>query len=135
MTLVLAEERSLKSMKEALFDRRTVVWYKNWLIGRKAELTALMESCLGIEKATYGNGEILNVTFENRSDVDFQLRNLSPYGFHDMADTLTIPQHSTHTFMLRTPSRVNEVSLEFEVLNAFEAPRQTSRLTLTAEVN
>lgn len=135
VTLVLAEERSAESMKEALFDRRTVVWYKNWLIGRKAHLDMLLAASLHIDSATYGNGEILTITVSNHSDVNFHLRNLSPYGFHDYADTLTIPEHSSQKIMVRTRSKLDEISFDFEVLNAFIAPRQTGHITLEATID
>ena len=38
VTLVFAEEKTTESIKEALFARRTVVWFKNMLIGRQADL-------------------------------------------------------------------------------------------------
>ena len=130
VTLVMAEEHSAESIKDALFDRRTVVWYKNWLIGRKEHLDPLLQSCLSIEEATYGKGEILAVTINNQSDADFHLRNLSPYGFHEHADTLVIPQHSSQRIMVRTPTRLDSIALKFEVLNAFTAPRNTTTITL-----
>ena len=135
VTLVLAGERSIESIKEALFARRTVVWYKNWLIGRETHLAPLLKACLNIDDASYGNGEILNITITNRSDADFQLRNLSPYGFHDYADTITIPQHSSQKMMVRTPTKLANIAIDFEVLNAFNAPRETTRLTLESTID
>ncbi|MDA9764431.1 Sb-PDE family phosphodiesterase [Opitutales bacterium] len=135
VTLVLAKDRSIDAIKEALFDKRTVVWYKNWLIGRKGHLDPLISSCLHIDKATYGKGEILNITVSNHSDADFHLRNLSPYGFHDYADNFVIPQHSSQEIMVRTPTKLEKITFQFEVLNAFVAPRQTTNVILEAIVD
>ena len=41
VTLVLSTDRSQDAVKEALFDRRTVVWFKNLLIGRPEHLDPL----------------------------------------------------------------------------------------------
>lgn len=66
------------------------------------------------------------------SMADFHLRNLSPYGFHDYADNLVIPQHSSQKIMVRTPSKLEKITFQFEVLNAFVAPRQTTKVILEA---
>jgi 3',5'-nucleoside bisphosphate phosphatase len=135
VTLVFARERSADSMKEALFAGRTVVWFKNWLIGLETNLQPLLKASLSLEEVSYGNGEILEVSIVNTSDADFHLRNLGPYGIHGHAATFTVPQHSTEKLMLRTGSKVESISLAFEVLNAFVAPNQTTTLTLEAQVH
>ncbi|MCH2614197.1 MAG: Sb-PDE family phosphodiesterase, partial [Opitutales bacterium] len=134
VTLVFAEERTTDSMKEALFDRRTVVWFKNWLIGRERDLQPLLAASLRLEDVGYRNRAILSVTITNDSDADFHLRNMSPYDFHQRAATIVVPQHSSEQLMVRTAENVDSMTLEFEVLNAFVAPNETARLTLSAEV-
>jgi len=134
VTLVFAEERSADSMKEALFDRRTVVWFRNYLIGREPHLGPLLEACLSVEQAVYQSRDILTVALTNRSDADFHLRNLSRFGLHERAATFTVPQHSTVRLMVRTGNRIGRISMEFEVLNAFVAPNETARVELSAEV-
>ena len=134
VTLVFAEERTADSMKEALFDRRTVVWYKNWLMGRKAHLQPLLEASLAFSDAAYRDAEILSVTIRNHSDADFHLRSLSPYGLHRHAATFTVPQHSSERLMVRTGTAVESITMEFEVLNAFVAPNETARIELSAEI-
>ena len=134
VTLVFAEERTVESMREALFDRRTVVWFKNWLIGRERDLQPLLEASLSLEDVGYRDGAILSVTITNDSDADCHLRNLSPFDLHQHAGTFVVPQHSSELIMVRTGETVESVSLEFEVLNVFVAPNETGRLKLSAEV-
>lgn len=135
VTLVFAKERSAASIKEALFDRRTVVWFQNMLLGRPDQLSPLLDACLSLEDATYGNGEILNVTITNHSDADFQLRNRSRYGFFRNTHLITVPQHGSIDLMVKTGAKVSTIELEFEVLNALNAPKQTATVTLTARVD
>ena len=134
VTLVFAKERSADSMKEALFDRRTVVWFKNYLMGRETHLQPLLEASLTFSDAAYQDAEILSVTIHNNSDADFHLRNLSPYNLHRHAATFTIPQHSSERLMIRTGTAIGSITMEFEVLNAFVAPNKTARIELSAEV-
>ena len=134
VTLVLARERTAESLKEALFDRRTVVWFKNNLMGRPQHLAPLLEASLSIHDASYGEGEILNVSITNISDADFHLRNTSNYGFFHHSDLITIRQHSTEQIRVKTGTKVGLVELDFEVLNAFTAPKQTASIKLLARV-
>lgn len=134
VTLVFAKERSASSMKEALFDRRTVVWYKNWLMGRERDLQPLLEASLEFKDAAYQDAEILSVTIENHSDADFHLRSLSPFGLHRHAATFVVKQHSSERLMVRTGNAVESITMEFEVLNAYVAPNQSTRITLSADV-
>ena len=134
VTLVFSEDRTVESMREALFDRRTVVWFKNWLMGRERDLQPLLEASLILEDVGYRDGAILSVTVTNESDADFHLRNLSAYDLHQHAATIVVPQHSSESLLVRTGDMVESVSLEFEVLNAFVAPNETARITLSSEV-
>jgi hypothetical protein len=134
VTLVLAREKTTESMKEALFDRRTVVWFKNRLIGRSQHLGPLLRASLRLHDASYGNGEILDVSITNESDADFHLRNKSEYAFYEHTGLVTIPQHSTQKIRVKTGTKVDDLELQFEVLNALTAPRETASLTLEVEV-
>ena len=134
VTLVFAKERTAESMKEAMFDRRTVVWFKNELLGRPQHLVPLLEASLSLHDASYGDGEILQVSITNVSDADFYLRNNSKYGFYGHTDLITVRQHSTERVWVKTGMKVSNLQLAFEVLNAFTAPKKTAILTLEAAV-
>ena len=129
VTLAFAKERSADGLREALFAGRTVVWFKNMLIGREAELKPLLQAALDMEDAAYrDNLDVLDVTITNNSDADIQLRNLSPYTFMHDGDDLTVPQHGKLKLSVRTVQRLSEVELEFEIGNALVAPKQRLRL-------
>ena len=134
VTLVLAKERTAESIREALFERRTVVWFENMLMGRAQHLGLLLEASLSISDASYGDREILSVSVVNTSDADFHLRNKSEFNFDGHTDMIDIPQHTTKTIEVKTGKRVQDIVLEFEVLNALTAPEQTATITLKAPV-
>ena len=130
VTLVFAKERSAAGIREALFAKRTVVWSKNLLIGREAELRPLLEAALTLDKAAYRSDlDVLELTLTNNSDADLQLRNLSPYTFRHNGDDLIVPQHGKLDLSVRTLERLPQVELEFEVGNALVAPKQRLRLS------
>ena len=133
VTLVLAENATADSLREALFEHRTLVWFNNLLLGRDAEMQELLTAALTVTAANYsGKKNLLNLDIENSSDVDFQLYNNSPFTFSKNPNQVTIKQHAKTTLVLRTPTRLSAIDLPFSVLNALIAPGQPAQLTLSA---
>jgi hypothetical protein len=60
ITLVLAKERTLDSLREAFFARRTVGWAAGMLWGREPWLPALFKSSVEIKTLTPGTLELTN---------------------------------------------------------------------------
>ena len=131
VTLVFATERTKEAIKEALFARRTAVWYRNTLIGRSPELMPLLSASLKATTARYGGGTtVLAVTLANESNAHFMLRNRSAYTFHADADIIQVPPHGETTIDVKTIEATDSLTLEFEVLNALTAPGVHPVLTL-----
>jgi len=69
VTLIFAKEKTLASIKEALFDRRTAVWSQNKLIGRPEHLNPLLTSSMNIRKVELrgdSSSRIVQIEFENK---------------------------------------------------------------------
>ncbi|MDR1859585.1 MAG: hypothetical protein LBR06_01510 [Bacteroidales bacterium] len=60
ITLVLAKERTLDSIKEAMFARRTVAWAADTLWGREPWMTALFKASVTVKTVSAGRLEITN---------------------------------------------------------------------------
>lgn len=134
VTLVLAAEKSQASIREALFEGRTVVWFRNTLLGYEPHMRELLDASLTVASASYsGKLELLVLEVENRSDCDFQLKNLSDYTFFDSADMVAIPQHQTTQISVKTGTRLKEISLKFEVQNALVKPREYATIVLASD--
>ena len=124
VTLVFAREKTEAALKDALFARRTVVWFDNTLIGRAEWIEPLLAASLTVASATYQPGTtVLAVTLQNHSDADFRLRNVSAYQLHQHASLVEIPAHATATILVKPVDALTEIELRFEVLNAITAPR------------
>lgn len=135
VTLVFATERSIESLKEALFARRTVVWFNNNLIGRSEHLLPLIKSCLTVTEAKYPKDiTVLDVTISNNSDVEFILQNRGEFRFHANSDVLTLKPHSSTKLMVKTGKALAATSLKFEVLNAVTAPNTHPEIELKVAV-
>jgi hypothetical protein len=134
VTLVFAKEKTEAALKTALVERRTVVWFKNTLIGRAEWLDPLLAASLTVASAAYEpKTTVLEVVLTNRSDVNFQLRNTSAYSLHQDADFLTIDAHTSETITVKTLEHLREIKLSFEVMNAVTAPRVHPTLTFDIE--
>ncbi len=135
VTLVFTEERSSNAIKDALFAQRTVVWFKNLLIGRGDQLTPLLDASLEIAEARYRPDlEIVRLTLKNHSSASLLLRNTTNYTFLEQPDLFEVPAHGTIQVTVRPPQVVAELSLEFEVMNAVTAPKVHPRWRRTVRI-
>jgi hypothetical protein len=74
MTLVFAKERSEEGIKEALFAKRTALYFGDYLVARQPEAEALFKaSVTATSKFEMRNGEpILKIKLENQSSIPFE---------------------------------------------------------------
>ena len=125
VTLVFAKERNEASIKEALFDRRTVVVFKDRLIGKSEYLLPLLESIISISSNGYRKGtQILKIEILNNSSANMVLENLSEFNFADSDDLISIPKNGKVTLQVKTLEVLNNLDLKFRILNALTAPMQ-----------
>lgn len=72
--------------------RRTVVWFKDLLVGRKRELVPLLEASLSVESALYvDETSTLETVLVNHSDARLELRNLTASALMEHADRFSVP--------------------------------------------
>ena len=132
VTLVLAEERTEASIREALFAGRTVVWFRNLLMGRSPQLMRVLDASLEVTAAAYEpKTSVLNVTFANHSDAHFELHAQGDVSFVTQAGRFVVPAHGEKTVMLTLPKRVPSYTLVLEVENALTAPDRRASLSFT----
>lgn len=130
VNLVLARARTADSIREALFEGRTVVWYRNLLLGRERDLKPLLTASLKVAEASWrGESSILEVVFDNTSDAAMEMENLTDHTLITSARTLVVPPHSRDTYRFRVAARTDDVTLRFQILNAFTAPDANPEMT------
>lgn len=122
VTLVFAKERTEEGVKEALFERRTVVYYKDLLIGREPFLIPLLQASITVKQASYtGKTDVLKVVLVNGTNSPVILSNRSGFTLHSNYDVITL-QPGENTIEVKTLERLKDLNLKFEVLNAVFAP-------------
>jgi hypothetical protein len=123
VNLVFATDRSAAAIRSALFDGRTVVWFRNLLIGREQDLLPLIRASLDVENAAWmGPGSVLEFDISNVSDAAFVLDNLTEHTLTQTAGSVLVPPHSRETVRMRISERVPTVELKFRVRNALTSP-------------
>jgi hypothetical protein len=73
LTLVLATEKTVPALREALVAGRTAVWFQNQLIGREKVLAALFAACVSVNAPHYRSGDTVWGRIRNHSELDIEL--------------------------------------------------------------
>ena len=127
-TLIFATDRSQEAIKEALFQRRTAVWFDNTLVGAAEFLTPLVQESLKVDRVDKALVE--RVDIYNKSDASYILENRSEYKLHNQADVFTVPAHSRTRIKIKTVKELDSYLLRFGVLNAITAPGEHLEINL-----
>lgn len=135
VTLVFAKEKSEEALKESLMKQRTVVWFKNTLIGRPEFLNPLIQASLVVKKVAYiKDSFVASVEIENKSDAAFMMENLSGYALHGNADIVQLAPHETTEIKVMTLKALKTFDLKFKVWNAVTAPGKHPEITVKIDV-
>jgi hypothetical protein len=144
MTLVLAKDKSKEAIKEALVNRRTVVYAKNMLIGEEKYLRAIFDESVEIinPEVTIRGKEEARIQIRNKSEVDFEL---VLKGAEEVLKDISAPEKITlygeGTVQLRIKGKSEEVSgkkkmrLGYEVKNLLVRPGEGLRTEVIVNVN
>jgi hypothetical protein len=78
MTLVFAKARTHDALKEAMFARRTLAYYRDMIAGKEEYAKPFFYQCISVGKPFYQNDKSIFFEVTNRSDVPFYLVNGIP---------------------------------------------------------
>ena len=135
ITLAFAKEKTEASLKEALFDHRTVVWFNNTLIGREQFLVPLIQQSLIVESTSYyGKTSVLTVKIKNSSSTEYILENTSNYLFHDNSNIITLKANGVTKIEVKVMENLTTLDLKFKVLSAVTAPKIHPSITIPVTV-
>ena len=129
VTLILSESNSSDAIKSSLFSGKTVVWFKNNLIGLENNILELTNSYLKAKKVEIlENSDIARVEIDNVSDVRFIIQVLDQSSVVNESNLIEIaPNEKT---VLQIDNGIDKGSLDVKILNAFIAPNKNLLTTL-----
>ena len=137
MTLVFAKSRTEGGIKEALFARRTVVYFDNTLMGKSSLLEPFFHASLKYDKAALkmANGVNKPVKITNQSDIGYELELVQPGVGVDAPESIVLKAHHVTVFNLGGNSDeiagMKEINLYYAVKNVFTAPGENLLVTLS----
>ena len=115
MTLVFARERSAESIREALDNRRTAIYFNEFLLGEEQYLRSIFENSIEIKNVSRNESGV-SVTIQNNSGLVFKLKKTD----HDPEIVYfrdyEIRPHSQHVITIRVPANKSG-NVNFEVTN------------------
>jgi hypothetical protein len=122
MTLVFAKERSIASLKEALEARRTIVWFKDQLIGREELLRPFFAACIQINKPVVRTNTHAFVEIRNNGQADICIESTGEH----QSRQVVLPAKST--VLVKVP--VTDTTFNCTVKNFLVAPGVGLAVTL-----
>lgn len=124
ITLVFAKEKSLESLREALFEGRTVAVYNSLLVGKEEFLTPLLQQSIKIKNVQYlKDTQVLSVELENVSSSDLLFENAMTFNFYSKSPVFEIAAGETETIQLKTLEIKKGITLKLKALGTFTAPK------------
>ena len=133
VTLVFAKEKTADSIKEALFARRTAVWFKNLLIGREKDLGPLLASSIKVKSMKYQTDTVIaEIRIENTSDANFDARYTGPYSLGLSSDRFQLPAHSITVIEVKPGKRLETLELPITLENTLVTPETHATMVLKA---
>ncbi len=121
MTWVLATDNSADAIKEALFNRRTVVYWRNWLIGREPHLQEIFNASVHVTPVVhFDNPQAAPIRFTNSTDLAFELESGTTDERFSVPETVHIPAGSTVLIPLRRAAGAElpeKITIKYSVAN------------------
>jgi len=130
MTLVFVRERNADALKEALFEGRTAIWFKNQLIGKGKYLEALFKESVRIGKPHHRTKDAVWVTLTNASAVGIEMERVGTQG----PEKLTLPPNATSLLKTARAEGTEEIKLSYVVRNFLIAPDKGLPVDLTIDL-
>ena len=128
MTLVLAKERTEEGIKDALFNRRTMVYFYDNLMGKKEYLDKFFWGAVQVSPVYYSSEKRNYLEIKNSSDVPFRLKKVDK-ARKGYPERIEIPARQSVTVVLSKDDN-NTGKVQYEVENLIVSPREKLQVAL-----
>lgn len=125
ITFVSVRDKSAEAVKEALFNRQTVVWFNDLIIGQEALIAKLIKENIDFGTPSYAEDlSLMKVKVTNKSSLPFQMEYTGEYSFHQRSSVFTIPAKASIELIIKTKTKEKSIELPFRILNAVIGPKR-----------
>ena len=125
VTLAFAEERSVKGIAQALFQKHTVALYDRQFIGREAELRALFNSFVSFERlpSRRKDRQQTTVRIRNAGPIAIELRVAGNISLNKSVGYITVPAKGATVITVLDRAANEPIDLELVWVNSWQAPK------------
>lgn len=127
LTFIMSKNKSIDSVKKALFDGNTFVWYRDLIIGKSENLNQVIKNNFEIISKGYNYRDrkvkILEVELKNKSVAPINLNYTGEYTFHNDYKYIELSPKSSKTIYIKTKEVKTTINLKFEILNYVVGPK------------
>jgi len=120
MTLVFAKQHTAEAIREALDNRRTVIYFNEFLLGEEQYLRAIFENSVEI-KDVKRNESGITVAIINNSGLTFNLKKTAHDAEIVYFRDFEIKPHSRHSITIKVPANKTG-NVNFEITNLLVKP-------------
>ena len=139
ITFIMSKNRTIKSIRDALFNGDTFIWYRDLIIGKSNNLKEVIENNLEVISKGYGfkgrKVEILQLELRNKSVAPISLNYIGEYTFHNDYKFIELEPRSSKIIYVKTKKIKEAIDLEFEILNYVIAPKTNLKTIKTITID
>lgn len=118
MTFVISKDNSPKEVKKALFEGKTMVWFKELMIGKEEYLLEVVKANISASSPSYKDDELIaKVTLKNHSANTLHLKYTGPFTFHQDGTIFKIEPYGEKSIDVKTLEIKTSFELPLELLN------------------
>ena len=133
ITFIISKNRTKKTIRDALFERKTFVWHRDMLVGKEENLEPIIQENFEIKSMGYYK-KILTLRLINKSVVPFKLKYQGNYTFHHRGPVFEIPEKGYLDVTIKTLEILDEINMDFEIQNIIIAPKKFLEISKTLEL-
>ena len=138
ITFIMSNNRTMKSIRDALFKGDTFVWYRDLIIGKSNNLKQVIDNNLEVISKGYSyrdrKVEILQIELKNKSVAPINLNYKGEYTFHNDYKFINLEPKSSKIIYVKTKKIKQTVDLEFEILNYVVGPKTNLKTIKTINI-
>lgn len=127
MTLVLSKDRTEEGIREALFARRTLIWFYDTLMGKEELLRKFFRASIEVKPAHHTTPERSYRSIANHTDVPFLLKKVDK-NTTGYPETIEVPAGETVLVVLPRPG--NNRAVSYRVDNMVVSPEKRLEVEL-----
>ena len=138
ITFIMSKNRTMNSIRDALFNGDTFIWYRDLIIGKSNNLKQVIDNNLEVISKGYSyrdrKVEILQIELKNKSVAPINLNYTGEYTFHNDYKFINLEPKSSKTIYVKTKKIKQTVDLEFEILNYVVGPKTNLKTIKTINI-